>query len=228
MTQDILITPKSGEPQILFRASGTNDTPIYLNVVSDYLSANGSGSALIFEGQEGQLFSITDNLSSGVLLDVYNADSTKLFEVYASGNIIGCETTGNFGIGTGDPQYKLDINGKLHTNAYVTDIVNSGSISSAHTFDLDEGNFFHIVMTNNFALSVTGQDIGQRFIIRLQQDNTGSRTVTSWWPNIKWPGGSEPTLSTAANVADLLGFVVTSGVGSSYYYDGFLMVTGLQ
>jgi len=33
MAQDILITPGSGEPQILFRGSGTNDTPIELNVL---------------------------------------------------------------------------------------------------------------------------------------------------------------------------------------------------
>ena len=68
MAQDILITPGSGEPQILFRGSGTNDTSIELNVLSSYQSANGSGSALLFEGTEGQLFAITDNLSSGVIL----------------------------------------------------------------------------------------------------------------------------------------------------------------
>ena len=68
MAQDILITPGSGEPQILFRGSGTYDTPIELNVLSSYQSASNSGSALLFEGTEGQLFAITDNLSSGIIL----------------------------------------------------------------------------------------------------------------------------------------------------------------
>jgi hypothetical protein len=77
MTQDILITPGSGEPQILFRGSGTNDTPIELNVLSSYQSASGSGTALVFEGEEGQLFAITDNLSSGVIFSV--GDITGLF-----------------------------------------------------------------------------------------------------------------------------------------------------
>ena len=54
MAQDILIPPGSGEPQILFRGSGTNDTPIELNVLSSYQSASSSGSALLFEGTEGQ------------------------------------------------------------------------------------------------------------------------------------------------------------------------------
>ena len=67
MTQDILITPVSGEPQILFRGSGTNDTAIELNVLSSYQSASSSGSALEFRGAEGQLFTITDNLSCGTI-----------------------------------------------------------------------------------------------------------------------------------------------------------------
>ena len=49
MTQDILITPGSGEPQILFRGSGVNDTPIELNVLSSYQSASGSGTALVLK-----------------------------------------------------------------------------------------------------------------------------------------------------------------------------------
>ena len=55
MAQDILITPGSGEPQILFRGSGTNDTPIELNVLSSYQSASSSGSALLFGGNRGAI-----------------------------------------------------------------------------------------------------------------------------------------------------------------------------
>ena len=50
MTQDILITPGSGEPQILFRGSGTTDTAVEINVMSSYQSATGSGTALVLEG----------------------------------------------------------------------------------------------------------------------------------------------------------------------------------
>jgi hypothetical protein len=87
MTQDILITPGSGEPQILFRGSGTNDTPIELNVLSSYQSATGSGTALVFEGQEGQLFAVTDNLSSGTIFSVGDITGLSMLSVDASGDV---------------------------------------------------------------------------------------------------------------------------------------------
>jgi hypothetical protein len=87
MAQDILITPGSGEPQILFRGSGTNDTAIELNVMSSYQSATGSGTALLFEGQEGLLFGITDNLSTGTIFSVAGIAGLPMIEVDASGDV---------------------------------------------------------------------------------------------------------------------------------------------
>jgi hypothetical protein len=111
MAQDILITPGSGEPQILFRGSGTNDTPIELNVLSSYLSANGSGTALLFEGTEGQLFAITDNLSSGVIFSVADIAGLPLIEADASGDVQLIEYGRYVGVGTGTPAYQLDVFG---------------------------------------------------------------------------------------------------------------------
>ena len=87
MTQDILITPGSGEPQILFRGSGT--TAVELNVLpsDSSQSATGSGTALSFEGTQGQLFSITDNLSSGTLFSVSDIAGLPFLEVNASGDV---------------------------------------------------------------------------------------------------------------------------------------------
>jgi hypothetical protein len=111
MAQDILITPGSGEPQILFRGSGTNDTPIELNVLSSYQSASTSGTALIFEGTEGKLFSITDNLSSGVIFSVDDIAGLPFLEVDASGDVRLVEYGRYVGIGTGVPTYELDVFG---------------------------------------------------------------------------------------------------------------------
>jgi hypothetical protein len=87
MAQDILITPGSGEPQILFRGSGVNDSPIQLNVMSSYESATGSGTALLFEGEEGLLFGITDNLSSGTIFSVSDITGLPALEYNASGEL---------------------------------------------------------------------------------------------------------------------------------------------
>ena len=111
MAQDILITPGSGEPQILFRGSGTYDTPIELNVLSSYQSASSSGSALLFEGTEGQLFAITDNLSSGVIFSVAGAAGLPFIEADASGDVRLIEYGRYVGVGTGTPAYQLDVFG---------------------------------------------------------------------------------------------------------------------
>ena len=87
MAQDILITPGSGEPQILFRGSGTTDTAVELNVSSSYQSATGSGTALLFEGEEGLLFGVTDNLSSGTIFSVSDISGLPTIEVNASGDV---------------------------------------------------------------------------------------------------------------------------------------------
>ena len=91
MAQDILITPGSGEPQILFRGSGTTDTAVEINVMSSYQSATGSGTALLFEGEEGLLFGITDNLSSGTIFSVADITGLPTIEVDADGKLKLCE-----------------------------------------------------------------------------------------------------------------------------------------
>ena len=87
MAQDILITPGSGEPQILFRGSGTTDTAVELNVLSSYQSATGSGTALLFEGEDGLLFGVTDNLSSGTIFSVSDISGLTAIEYDASGDL---------------------------------------------------------------------------------------------------------------------------------------------
>jgi len=146
MTQDILITPSSGQPQILFRGSGTNDTPITLNVWSSYASANGSGSALIFQGEEGQLFSITDNMSSGTIFSVADQAGLPLIEADASGDVQLIEFGRYVGIGTGTPQYQLDVfgtgrfsegiifpDGNIQTTAY-TGVGGGGGAGASYTY----------------------------------------------------------------------------------------------
>ena len=148
MAQDILITPGSGEPQILFRGSGTNDTPIELNVLSSYQSANGSGTALLFEGTEGQLFAITDNLSSGVIFSVAGAAGLPFIEADASGDVRLIEYGRYVGVGTGTPAYQLDVfgtgrfsegilfaDGSVQTGAYTGD----GGGGGGTTYTADSG-----------------------------------------------------------------------------------------
>jgi hypothetical protein len=51
---------------------------------------------------------------------------------------------------------------------------------------------------------------GQKGIIYLVQDATGSRTLTTWGSQYKFPGGIKPVLTTTANSIDILHYSVKS------------------
>ena len=86
-----------------------------------------------------------------------------------------------------------------------TEISDSGT---SKILDFNTNHNFIINMNGNLTLGqpVTGQ-VGQTGFIVFKQDATGSRTLTlnSAFKN---PGGTAPTLSTAANSVDTLGYMI--------------------
>jgi hypothetical protein len=82
------------------------------------------------------------------------------------------------------------------------------------TLNCESGNMHRIVLGGNRTLAApSNARPGQVITIHLIQDGTGSRTVT-WNSIFKFPGGTAPTLSTAANARDVFAFQYdnTSGV----------------
>jgi hypothetical protein len=79
--------------------------------------------------------------------------------------------------------------------------------------DMNSGINFTLAMAGNYTLSnPTNEKPGQNGFIQITQDATGSRTLAygSEW---KFPSGSDPVLSTAANSIDVLFYqVLSSGV----------------
>lgn len=87
------------------------------------------------------------------------------------------------------------------------------------TLDLSLGNQHDITMpAGNITIAISNGTVGQKFIVEITQDGTGSRTVT-WFTTIRWADGSAPTLTTTASKRDTFGFIVT-GSGT---YDGFII-----
>ncbi|WP_422932026.1 hypothetical protein [Singulisphaera sp. PoT] len=70
------------------------------------------------------------------------------------------------------------------------------------TFDPTLGPDQQVTLGGNRTLAIANDAAGSAIEITLKQDATGSRTVT-WWPGIRWPGGTAPTLTTAANKEDV-------------------------
>lgn len=68
-------------------------------------------------------------------------------------------------------------------------------------------------LTANTTFTFTAPPGPCNLVLMLIQDATGSRTVT-WPAAVKWPGGTAPTLSTAANAEDIVTFYYN---GTNYY-----------
>lgn len=86
------------------------------------------------------------------------------------------------------------------------------------TVDLSKRGINTVTLGGNRTIAVSGETVGQVFVLRLVQDATGSRTVT-WFSTIKWEDNTAPTLTTTANKTDTFVFIVTSAGN----YDGYVL-----
>ena len=86
------------------------------------------------------------------------------------------------------------------------------------TFDKNAGDFHRVVLWGNRTLALSNMAAGDKIVIDLIQDGTGSRTVT-WFTTILWAWWSAPTLTTTINKIDTFGFICTSAGN----YQGYII-----
>ena len=109
---------------------------------------------------------------------------------------------------------------KQKIDAYYGDI-DTNADGATVTFNMNSSNKHIVTLGGNRTLAVSNVDNGQVFMVILQQDGGGNRTVT-WWSGIRWSGGTVPTLTTTGGKIDVFNFIqLTPGV-----YLGF--TTGLN
>lgn len=79
------------------------------------------------------------------------------------------------------------------------------------TPDFSAGIDFYVVLGavgRTLANPLASTKVGQKGILYIWQDATGSRTITTWGSNYKFPGGIKPTLSTAPNAVDTITYTI--------------------
>lgn len=81
------------------------------------------------------------------------------------------------------------------------------TFDATQDWDLNTSQVATLTLTGNTTFDApTNMKDGGTYVIILKQDATGSRTA-AWNAVFKWPGGTAPTLSTAANAVDIVTFV---------------------
>lgn len=101
------------------------------------------------------------------------------------------------------------------TNPTVTNYVETpftANSSTAITIALTNGTVQIITLTGNATITMPTATSGKSFIMLLKQDGTGSRTVT--WSTVKWPGGTNPTITSTASRQDIYSFFAD---GTNWY-----------
>ncbi len=101
---------KSGLPNISF--TGYNNDPIVLNVLDD--------NTISFEGSSGQLFSVSNAVTTGTIFSVNDISGIPSFRIDADGTVGIAEFSGNVGIGIQSPQSKLSVGGDINAGAGYT------------------------------------------------------------------------------------------------------------
>jgi len=76
--------------------------------------------------------------------------------------------------------------------------------------DVDGQSVFLIVQGNRTLAAPTNVVARNFYMLQVQQDGTGGRTLT-WNAAYHFPGGVDPVLSTAANAIDIFSFVGAGG-----------------
>lgn len=99
----------------------------------------------------------------------------------------------------------------------VGESVVTATTGSSYDVDVTEGTVWDLTLDNNVTISFSGEpsSVASSVTLVLTQDGTGGRSVT--WPSeVDWPGGSAPSLSTAANATDIVMLFTPDG-GTTWY-----------
>jgi hypothetical protein len=152
--KNIVITPninQAAQPSVVFKGQG--NVPITLKVLDD------SYGTLSFEGSAGQLFSINNNLTSGVIFAVNDVSGIPQIDVNANGTIRIGPFGGQVGIGISTPiATGLTIN-RLSTDAGTGQLMISNPNNTNVRFNLGYHTSSNYAFINSYTSSLSSQPL---------------------------------------------------------------------
>ena len=177
-----------------------------------------------WEGSAGQLFSITNNLTTGSIYSVNDVSGIPSIDVNANGTIQLGPYGGNIGLGTTNPTSKLHVIGNVNIVGVSTftggifQLVNTVTISGGiYTLDITASNEFVTAAAINGATTINLSNLaslpaGYRWRGVFSFSYTSG--VISWFSGnagytVKWDGGFAPT--PTAGETETVVIAVTGG-----------------
>lgn len=158
-----------------------------------------------------KLYLVVNN--TGQTMTVKTATGTGIPLGAAKNQWLACDGTNVIAVSaaaTGTVSDSLALGGILAANYARLDIFNTFLSGSSYTFEaltdaptvtLNSllGNCFYVMLGGNRTMAITNPTDGQSIELWVQQDGTGSRTLT-WPANVKFEGASSALSSTPNNV----------------------------
>ena len=124
-------------------------------------------------------------------------------------------------VSNGDIELTPHGTGAVLISGRITQAIATLTDGATVTVDFADGNQGKVTIAGNRTIAFSNAVEGQSYRLRIQQDGTGSRTVT--WPSsgvtINWPGGTEPTLATTGGHADVIVLTCIDDTPSAEVYD---------
>ena len=171
---------------------GSSDAP----VLSSYIGFAGDSVADETDAPGKIIFATADN----------NDNGTPTLRMTLDDN-------GNLGIGVADPDEALEVDGDIHVhnNVYFdTETAVAVGDGATGVIDWRNGNKQKLTITGTgITINFTNPGGACNLLLKVSQGD-GSDVVGTWDGDVKWAGGSAPTLSTGNGEIDIL----------SFYFDG--------
>jgi hypothetical protein len=161
-----------------------------------------NGANAFIQTESGQNGTLQIGTNNGTQLTMTNAG----IATYSNNFTIQGNTT----LGDNSTDYH-QVSGTLHVSGgIIQQQYFSASISTPVNATCSLYNVFNYHLTANSEVTASSPVAGTSYLFFFRQDGTGTRTVS--FSGFKWPGGTAPTLSTAAGAVDIV-----SGISDGTY-----------
>jgi len=173
-----------------------------------------------WDGTAGtDLLKITDTgLAMGVPLDMNNHKITEVTDPTANQDAATKKYVDDNSINNivedTSPQLGGELDAQAHSIGGTQQTITYNSETTTVDWKLGNTGALTFGAGNITTFAFTNPSKPCNLTLKITQDATGSRVITNWDSDIKWPSGTAPTLSTGANAIDLIHFYFD---GTSYY-----------